>query len=204
MKKTLNPMSNQPKKSMNWLLFALLTVACWGVYGVYLHKGQTGIGLSDPVARYKAFLFVGFAYFLVAVIAPLVMLRLNGKPGDTNFLAYPLIGQKWSLIAGIVGAVGAFGVLLAFGSAPGSTPAERASYVPVVMSIIFAGAPIVNAAVSMFYHPPEGGLGTVKWQFWAGIIIAAVGGSMVALFKPDAPAPAKPAGKSGIEQPVKH
>jgi hypothetical protein len=44
----------------------------------------------------------------------------------------------------------------------------------------------------------------VKWQFWAGIIIAAVGGSMVALFKPDAPAPAKPAAKPGIEQPAKH
>jgi uncharacterized membrane protein YeaQ/YmgE (transglycosylase-associated protein family) len=193
-------MSNQPKKSMTWLLFSLLTVACWGVYGVYLHKGQTGIGLADPVARYKAFLFVGFAYFLVAVIAPLIMLRLNGKHGDTNFLSYPASGQWWSLIAGIVGAVGAFGVLLAFGAAP----QPKAAYIPVVMSIIFAGAPIVNAVVSMLYHPPHGGLSEVKWQFWAGIVIAAIGGSMVALYKPDAPAPAKPATKPGIEQPAKH
>jgi hypothetical protein len=43
----------------------------------------------------------------------------------------------------------------------------------------------------------------VKWQFWAGIIIAATGGSMVALFKPDS-APAKPAGKPGTEQAAKH
>ena len=98
------------------------------------------------------------------------------------------------------GAVGAFGVLLAFGAAP----QPKAAYIPVVMSIIFAGAPIVNAIVSMLYHPPHGGLSEVKWQFWAGIIIAAVGGSMVALFKPDAPAPAKPAAKPGIEQPAKH
>ena len=172
---------------MNWILFAFLTVACWGVYGVYLHKGQTEMAdLAN--GRWKAFLFVGFAYFLVAVLAPLAMLRLNGA--STNFFSYPSAGKTWSLIAGIVGAVGAFGVLLAFGAAP----QPKAAYVPVVMSIIFAGAPIVNALVSMRAHPPEGGLSAIKWQFWAGIILAAVGGSMVALFKPDG-GPAKPPAK---------
>jgi hypothetical protein len=171
---------------MTWILFAFLTVASWGIYGVYLHKGQTGMeDLAN--GRWKAFLFVGFAYFLVAVIAPLAILRYNGA--STNFLSYPAAGKTWSLIAGIVGAVGAFGVLLAFGAAP----QPKAAYIPVVMSIIFGGAPIVNAIVSMAYHPPHGGLGAVKWQFWAGIVITAIGGSMVALFKPDAPAPAKPA-----------
>jgi hypothetical protein len=179
---------------MNWILFAFLTVACWGVYGVYLHKGQSAM-IVNPTdlaevasARWKAFLFVGFAYFLVAVLAPLAMLRMNGA--STNFFSYPGPGKLWSLIAGIVGAVGAFGVLLAFGAAP----LPKAAYVPVVMSIIFAGAPIVNALVSMYYHPPHGGLSDIKWQFWAGIVLAAVGGSMVALFKPDGGA-AKPAGK---------
>jgi hypothetical protein len=172
---------------MNWILFAFLTVACWGIYGVYLHKGQTEMAdLAN--GRWKAFLYVGIAYFLVAVIAPLVMLRLNGA--STNFLSYPAAGKTWSLIAGIVGAVGAFGVLLAFGAAP----QPKAAYVPVVMSIIFAGAPIVNAIVSMIYHPPHGGLAEIKWQFWAGIVIAAAGASLVVLYKPDAPAPS-PAGK---------
>ena len=169
---------------MTWLLFAFLTVFSWGVYGVLLHKGQSGIGLTDPNARYKAFLFVGFAYFLVAVLAPLIMLRLSGKPGATNFLSYPTAGWTWSLVAGVVGAIGAFGVLLAFGAAP----APKTAYIPVIMSIIFCGAPIVNALASMFEHPPEGGLAAVKWQFWAGILIAAIGGSMAALYKPDAPA----------------
>ena len=170
---------------MNWVLFAFLTVACWGVYGVYLHKGQ--MGMEDMAnGRWKAFLYVGIAYFLVAVLAPLAMLRLNGA--STNFFAYPTAGRVWSLIAGIVGALGAFGVLLAFGAAPNPKPA----YIPVVMSIIFCGAPIVNAFVSMLYHPPSGGLAGIKWQFWAGIVIAAIGGSMVALYKPDG-GPAKPA-----------
>jgi hypothetical protein len=173
---------------MNWILFAFLTVACWGVYGVYLHKGQTAMeDLAN--GRWKAFLYVGIAYFLVAVIAPLVMLRLNGA--STNFLGYPTAGKTWSLIAGIVGAIGAFGVLLAFGAAP----QPKAAYIPVVMSIIFAGAPIVNAIMSMVYHPPHGGVGAIKWQFWAGIVIAAAGAALVVLYKPDAAAPA-PASKS--------
>ncbi len=182
---------------MTWLLFALLTVACWGVYGIYLHKGQ--MGMADMAnGRYKAFLYVGIAYFLVAVLAPLVMLRLYGKAGDTNFFAYPGTGKMWSLIAGIVGAVGAFGVLLAFGAAP----QPKAAYVPVVMSIIFAGAPIVNAIVSMFMqHGPAESQLVVKWQFWAGIIIAAVGGSLVALYKPEA-APQKPAAPPAVVEPA--
>src|SRR5687767_9213018 len=184
-------MSIAPKKSMNWILFALLTVACWGIYGVYLHKGQHG--MQNPAnGRWMAFLYVGIAYFLVAVIAPLVMLRLNGA--STNFLNYPTAGLWWSLIAGIVGAVGAFGVLLAFGAAP----QPKSAYVPVVMSIIFAGAPIVNAFVSIGTHPPAGGFGAIKWQFWVGILLAAMGGALVSKFKPDAAAPV-PA-KSAITQ----
>lgn len=160
---------------MTWLAFALLTVVSWGVYGVFLHTGQ--MGMNDPVnGRYKAFLFVGLAYFLVAVLAPLLLLILSGADWK-----YPLEGMGWSLIAGVVGAIGAFGVLLAFGA--GGVP-------PVVMSIVFAGAPIVNAIVSLMQHPPAGGWGSIKPQFWLGIVLAAVGGFMVTKFKP-APAPAK-------------
>src|SRR5437867_1838609 len=95
---------------MTWLAFALLTVVCWGVDGVFLHTGQ--MGMADPVnGRYKAFLFVGIAYFLAAVLAPLAVLVMNGATWKM-----PAYGMAWSLIAGIVGAIGAFGVLLAFGA----------------------------------------------------------------------------------------
>jgi hypothetical protein len=108
------------------------------------------------------------------------MLRINGA--STNFLKFPGGGQWWSLIAGIVGAVGAFGVLLAFGAAP----QPKAAYVPVVMSIIFAGAPIVNAFVSLLYnHGPKDSHVVIQWPFWVGIAMAAAGGSLVALYKPD-------------------
>lgn len=159
---------------MTWLVFALMTVVSWGLYGVFLHTGQTAMG--DPVnGRYKAFLFVGLAYFLTAVLAPLIVLKMQGA--DWNF---PVRGAIWSLIAGTVGSTGAFCVLLAFG-AKGS-PA-------VVMSIVFGGAPIVNALYALSLHPPAGGWGAVRWQFYLGMILAALGGTLVTLYKPQVAAP---------------
>ncbi|MCL4209697.1 MAG: hypothetical protein KJZ68_03445 [Phycisphaerales bacterium] len=162
---------NVAHSSMTWVWFALMTVACWGLYGVFLHTGQVSMG--DPVnGRYKAFLWVGVAYFLIAVLAPLGMLVVGGATWTM-----PMKGVLWSLIAGVVGAVGAFGVLLAFG-AKGS-PA-------VVMSIIFAGAPIVNAVIAMLMHPPAGGAGAIRWPFYLGIVLAAAGGMLVTLYRPPA------------------
>jgi drug/metabolite transporter (DMT)-like permease len=161
---------------MTWLTFALLTVVTWGIYGVFLHNGQSA--MNDPInGRYRAFLFVGIAYFLTAVLAPLAMLWMRGAPWS----GFPGPGIAWSLLAGTVGAVGAFGVLLAFG-AKGS-PA-------VVMSIVFAGAPIVNAFTAIAFHPPAGGLRSLSWQFLLGIALAAVGGFLVTRYKPDSPPPA--------------
>ena len=163
---------------MTWLAFAFLTVVTWGVYGVLLHKGQTLMG--DPVnGRYKAFLFVGIAYFLTAVLAPLFLLMSKGAA----FSGYTSSGMWWSLIAGVVGAIGAFFVLLAFGAK--GTPA-------VVMSIVFAGAPVVNALYSIWQHPPEGGLGSIKPQFFIGILLAALGGCLVTFYKPNPSAPKAP------------
>src|SRR3954465_1442109 len=156
---------NPQGPGMTWLVFALLTVVSWGVYGIFLHTGQTSMGGGgDPsVARYKAFLFVGLAYFLTAVLAPLFLLMLKGAA----FSGYTPKGMWWSLIAGIVGAIGAFGVLLAFGA--GGKPG-------VVMSIIFAGAPTVNPIVALLLLPPAGGWAKVPAPFFIGILLAAFGG----------------------------
>lgn len=163
---------------MNWLVFALMTVLSWGLYGAFLHTGQ--MGMADPVnGRYKAFLFVGLAYFLTAVLAPLLLLKLQGATW-----AFPMKGALWSLLAGTVGAAGAFCVLLAFGAK--GTP-------PVVMSIVFGGAPVVNALYSLVLHPPEGGWGAIRWPFYVGLLLAALGGCLVTLYKPG-PVPAKAPG----------
>jgi drug/metabolite transporter (DMT)-like permease len=159
---------------MQWLLYAFLTVFTWGLYGVFLHSGQMAMG--DPVfGRYKAFLLVGVAYFLFAVLAPLVLLKAQGAAWT-----FPSKGIWISLFAGTLGAIGAFGTLLAFGAK--GTPA-------VVMSIVFAGAPIVNSITAMLLHPPKGGIAAVPWQFYVGMLMAAGGGCLVVLYRPP-PAPA--------------
>jgi hypothetical protein len=160
---------------MNWLIFALMTVVSWGLYGILLHAGQTAMA-DKTNGLYKAFLFVGLAYFLTAVLAPLGM--LVARKADWSF---PGSGMSLSLLAGIAGAIGAFCVLLAFAS--GGKPG-------VVMSIVFAGAPVVNAVVALLLHPPAGGFGSVKPAFYLGILLAALGGCLVTFYKP---APSKPA-----------
>ncbi len=175
---------------MGWLGFALMTVVTWGVYGVFLNVGQMSMG--DPMnGRYKAFLFVGLAYFLTAVLAPVVVMLLNGASWQM-----PVKGMGWSLMAGIVGAIGAFCVLLAYG-AKGSPP--------VVMSIVFGGAPIVNAIVAIIMNPPAEGIGSIRWPFYLGLIMAALGGFLVTLFRPmppHGPAP-RPANSTAVMEATK-
>ena len=97
-----------------WLAFVILTMLCWGMYGTALHVGA--INLKEPggdpnTARLKAFLLVGLAYLVVAVIIPIIMLLAKGES-----LAMTPGGIKWGGFAGFLGAVGALGVILAFGS----------------------------------------------------------------------------------------
>ena len=150
----------------SWAPFVILTILTWGAYGVLLHTGQ--VQMADPeFGRYKAFLFVGVAYLLTAVLAPAALLWLKGA--SWTFSAK---GVSWSLLAGIAGAIGAFCVLLAFG-AKGS-PA-------VVMSLVFAGAPIVNACITLTVHNQWA---EVRWPFILGIVLAALGAYLVVSNKP--------------------
>ena len=165
------PVGNPGQVGLAWLAFAFITVLSWGLYGVLLHTGQ--ISMADPVnGRYKAFLLVGVAYFLTAVLAPLIVLYVN----DASW-CFPAKGALWSCLAGIVGAIGAFFVLMAFGAKGSPT---------VVMSIVFAGAPIVNAVVATLSHPPPGGFSSVRWPFVLGILLAALGGCLVTFYRPQA------------------
>src|SRR5947209_4471657 len=67
-------------------------------------------------------------------------------------------------------------------SEPGMT------WLTLVMTTVFAGAPIVNAVVATAMHPPAGGLAGIRWQFVLGILLAALGGGLVTLYRPQ-PAP---------------
>jgi hypothetical protein len=155
---------------MKWLLWTMVTVLTWGVYGIFLHKGQMLMG--DPAnGRFKAFLLVGVAYLFAAVIGSAIILQANGASW-----AFTKAGTIWSLVAGIAGAIGALGVILAF---------ANKGVPPVVMSIVFAGAPIINAFTAIAMHPPKDGFAAIKPQFLLGIALAAVGGFLVTKFKPN-------------------
>jgi uncharacterized membrane protein YeaQ/YmgE (transglycosylase-associated protein family) len=94
-------------------------------------------------------------------------------------MTFPPGGVTWSFIAGLAGAVGAYFLLMALSS--GTTPLERKSLVLLVPAIVFAGAPIVNAIVSI---TKDDVWGKTPWQFFVGIILAAAGVAMVMKFRP--------------------
>ncbi len=92
-------------RSLAFLPFVFLTVVSWGNYGVLMHHGNQAMG-GDAV---RPFIGVGFAYFVIAVLVPLLILSVKGEKGT-----WSRDGIILSLVAGAVGALGALGVIVAF------------------------------------------------------------------------------------------
>jgi hypothetical protein len=62
---------------------------------------------------------------------------------------------------------------------------------------------VVNAVVALAMHPPAGGFGGVRWQFVAGILLAALSGCLVTLYRPGpTPPPAPAAAHATLEPPA--
>ena len=179
------PPNTAPNTSSSWLIFALLTVVSWGLYGILLHTGRSAMpaGAELGNASLKAFLWVGVAYFVVAIVGPVIVLKSRGT--DWSFTNS---GITWSFIAGTAGAIGAFTLVLALGAAAAPIAQGGGGFGPsaasAVMPIVFGGAPIVNAIVAMLLHPPEGGFKTLPLPFILGIFLAAGGGFLVAKYAP--------------------
>ena len=88
--------------NLQFIYWAMLTVVCWGTYGVCMHIGSSNMAKMDEEnGRIMAFLWVGIAYFITAVVAPLIILKLKG--GNIAFWTFPTKGWQWSLIAGTLG-----------------------------------------------------------------------------------------------------
>ena len=158
-----------------------LTIICWGVYGPVLNAGKTGFIAAAPTdsttaahssatpaetrnAALRSFMCVGMAYFVIAVLVPVTMLKTYGEKGS-----WTAAGLFWSLLAGAAGALGALGVLLAlvFGGMP-----------VYVMPLVFGGAPVVNAVLTMYMGRTMKEVGPL---FLAGLIMVLIG-SVVVLF----------------------
>ncbi len=157
-------------------LYVALAACAWGLYVPVVHRAAV-----EFRSNLRAFMFVGAAYFLVAVLVPaLLIFVLNSDPtvkaGATpNF---KLASCLWGLAAGTAGAMGALCVIFAVTKGgPGA-----AIY---VAPLVFAGAPIINTVVTITYFHPARTL--PDWRFFLGLILAATGAAMVMLFKPVEP-----------------
>ena len=147
---------------MGWQGFVLGAVLSWGLYGVTLHRGQVALG--SPM---RALLCVGVAYFLIAVLVPVVVLAQQGQ-----LKGFTPTGSAIATAAGALGALGAACIIFAF----------RAGASPVyVMPLVFGGAPLVNVLVSLALHPPKTAPNPL---LYLGFVLAAAGAGLVLYYKP--------------------
>lgn len=161
-------------------LFIAGAALSWGVYVPLVHKATASLG-----SNLRAFLMVGVAYFLVAVLVPalfIFVLKNDPTARDVSKLNWASGSVTMGLLAGVAGAVGALFVIFA-------TRDAVASVGPVVGPLIvapyvFAGAPIVNtiASLTVFAHGKKFEMPGAG--FYCGLILTAVGMAMVMVNKP--------------------
>jgi hypothetical protein len=154
---------------LHWLVFVLGAVLSWGAYGPALHKGRAAF--PDPkTASMRALLCVGVAYFLVGVLVPLATLGSQG-----NLAGFNVQGSLYSTLAGGLGALGAVCIIWAF---------QHGGKAIGVMPLVFAGAPMVNAAITTATHargPEAHGLHPL---LFVGFGCAALGAWLVLRYMP--------------------
>ena len=153
-------------RGLSFLAFVFLTMFCWGIYGPVLHEGQVYLGAPGQPSLFRAFIGVGVAYFLIAVLFPLLRIR-HEKQGNWS----PL-GMAWSFSAGAIGAIGALGIIFAFKF--GGSPV-------FVMPLVFGCAPVINTVVTMMIGKT---IRQASMAFYLGVLVVAIGGAGVMFFKP--------------------
>ncbi len=146
------------------IAFVALTVVCWGIYGPVIHLGQHAMQGRTSL---RPFMCVGAAYFVIAVVVPVLLLRARGEVGQ-----WTVGGTIWSLGAGAAGAIGALGIILAF--------ANKGNAV-YVMPLVFGGAPVINTFVTMFLSRSYKQASPI---FFAGLILVVAGAVTVLFFGP--------------------
>lgn len=180
------------------IISILATAVFWGTYGPLL---QWGHGAMES-GRMRPFICVGIAYVFVAVIGPILVISVFGMEKQGGLLAgWTFKGIFWSFMAGVAGAMGALGMLLAFNF--GGKP----HYVP---PLIFGLAPVVNTAFTLSMNASlraQLASNLVRSSFFgAGLLMVAIGAVTVLVAAPKggpptaaAPSPPKPP-QEAVEQ----
>jgi hypothetical protein len=166
-------------KFMIVLLFVAGAALSWGIYVPLVHEAAQSLK-----SNLRAFLFVGVAYFLVAVLVPsLFIFVFKNDPTAKGTPNFDLIPVLWGIGAGTAGAIGALCVIFA------ATTAGKEGVI-YVAPLVFAGAPIVNTIATITYFHPVKTL--PDWRFFLGLLLAAAGAAMVMIYKPVATQPHAP------------
>ena len=159
-----------------WIAFVVGAIVSWGVYVPVLHEGQQKMGTpGGPSGALRAVLCVGVAYFITAVLVPVVVLSMNWAGGErldfrTASGELNTRAITFATLGGIAGAAGALCIIFAIKN--GGKPLY-------IAPLVFAGAPIVNSIVSLIWHWPERVDSRGLAMFTAGILLAAVGAGLV-------------------------
>ncbi|MHB1422271.1 MAG: hypothetical protein ACYC3I_03550 [Gemmataceae bacterium] len=181
-----------------WLFWVGLAGLSWGTYVPLIFYGGNELG-GKPASRILAILCVGVAYFVIAVLFPLVYLYVltptEQRPEPTAN------GLLFASLAGVAGAVGAICVIFASKSATQTAMQAQlppATYRLYIAPMIFGLAPIINTIFSLIWHPSKGqpwhfGFDMPGWKLWLGIIFVGLGAALVLFSKEEAEAHHPPA-----------
>jgi len=196
-------MSNIP-----WWGYVLLAGLAWGTYVPLIFFGGTQLSTGPGTigGRLASILCVGVAYFVLAVVVPVVLMsvRDDGKPD------WRTTGLVFSGLAGVAGAVGAICVIFASKAAVDTAKSEGidpATYRIYIAPLIFALAPAINTLVSLVWHPKTGNpwhfaFELPGWKLPAGIVLVALGTYLVLMSKEEAEASKAPGPKPVQTAPV--
>ena len=166
-------------QNFRYLVFVLMAIFFWGIYAPVLQEGQKLMGVDGKLSRIEPLICVVLAYFMIAVLVPVVVLFTKGETGK-----WSISGFIWSFLAGVVGALGAVGMIIAL--------ENRGSPVYVV-PLVFGGAPVINTLVTMLMHRT---VRKANILFFIGVAIVALGAAGVMYFRPsDAKASSLDAGQ---------
>jgi hypothetical protein len=174
-----------------WWGYVILAGLAWGTYVPIIFYGGTELTTKPGTVggRLASILCVGVAYFVMAVVIPVVLMSLrdDAKP------EWKSNGLIFSGLAGIAGAVGAICVIFASKAAVDQAKLDGvnpATYRVYIAPLIFALAPAINTVLSLVWHPKPGdpwhfGFEVPGWKLPVGILLVAVGTFLVLKSKED-------------------
>jgi hypothetical protein len=189
--------------SIPWWGYVILAGLSWGTYVPIIFYGGTELTTKPGTigGRLASILCVGVAYFVMAVIIPVVMMATRGDEAKPE---WKINGLVFSGLAGVVGAVGAICVIFASKAAVDAAKLDGvnpATYRIYIAPLIFCLAPLINTLLSLVWHPKPGEpfhfhFEVPSWHLPLGIVLVAAGTFLVLYSKEAAEAKkggAKPA-----------